>query len=133
MATAQHETRTRTVEEMVTVLTLTEDEADELRKVVEEANGTRATVSILRALQTPETPEAETPTDTCEFDGVTYEMGSVYRDQEGDLFKFETSLITVDGTPRGRLAYTDGSGFGGLNWSLAEVVKDFGPLTKVTP
>ncbi|MFE3144772.1 phiSA1p31-related protein [Streptomyces scopuliridis] len=133
MATAQYETRTRTVEETVVVLTLTEFEADELRRVVGAADGTHTMVRIFGALEKPTPPAAPEPSaDTFEYEGVTYELGAVYRDREGDHFKFEMPL-SADGTPGGRSRYIDGSGFGGPHWTLAEVAGAYGPLTKVTP
>ncbi|MFJ5103210.1 phiSA1p31-related protein [Streptomyces sp. NPDC088554] len=139
MATAQYDTRTRTAEETVVVLTLTEDEADELRHVVGAADGTRTMVHIFGALGKPAQPasleaageKTYTPT-VFTYGGVTYEMGAVYRDKEGDHFKFETPLSLTDNTPRGRIGNREGSSFGGPRWTLAEVASDFGPLTKVT-
>ncbi|MFB7479531.1 phiSA1p31-related protein [Streptomyces anulatus] len=88
MATAQYETRTRTVEEKVVVLTLTEDEADELRTIVGLADGTRTTVRIYQALEKIEAPTPAQAADTFEYDGVTYELGARYEDCDGDPWYF---------------------------------------------
>ncbi|MFF1417593.1 phiSA1p31-related protein [Streptomyces sp. NPDC058280] len=104
MATAQYETRTRTM------------------------------VRIFGALEKPAPPAAPSPetlVDTFTYGGIAYEMGALYRDQDGDCFKFETPLSAEDDTPRGRIRNRDG-GFGGLAWTLAAVAGTFGPLTKVT-
>ncbi|WP_326742612.1 phiSA1p31-related protein [Streptomyces sp. NBC_01768] len=139
MAKAQYETRTRTVEETVVVLTLTEDEANELRHVA----GTSRRIAlrgIYHALRVPSAPEPETSADTFELYGIVYEIGAVYRDAEGDHFDFKAELSAPgtpdnndDGTPigrfRGRYADGDPNKWG---WSLREVVENHGPLTKVT-
>ncbi|WP_228973431.1 phiSA1p31-related protein [Streptomyces sp. DH12] len=136
MATAQYETRTRTVEETVVVLELTEDEAAGLRGVLESLDYTGNLTSLLKALQGPEVP---TPTDTYTYDGVVYDLSAQYRDVEGDIWEFSTELSGPDtldhmndGTPLARFR-TGSSGFG-RHWtfSLAEVTRNYGPLTKVT-
>ncbi|MFE7398006.1 phiSA1p31-related protein [Streptomyces sp. NPDC057557] len=133
MAHAQYETRTRTVEEVVVVLTLTEDEADELHTVVGAADGTRAMVRILRALEKPGAPEVETWADTFEYSGVTYEYGALYRDIEDDFFEIRRVIDADDGTPVGRYRYLKPTADpGDWTWTLAEVVGSHGPLTKVT-
>ncbi|MFE6493381.1 phiSA1p31-related protein [Streptomyces sp. NPDC057748] len=141
MAEAQYETRTRTVEETVVVLTLTEEEADELRQVAGMSSG-YAMARVYRALTQPAAPEgATTAAETFEYKGITYEIGAIYRDAEGDHFDFRAELsafdtpdCNADGTPigRNRGQYADGKP-NGWNWSLREVVENHGPLTKVTP
>ncbi|MFD4699802.1 hypothetical protein [Streptomyces niveus] len=134
MATAQYETRSRTVEETVIVLTLTEDEADELRAVIGASDGTRAMLRILRAMQAPEAPEAETPADTFEHEGVAYLLGgALYRDNEGDHVEFHPSGLAADGTPKARYRYggPDCEAYD-WTWSIGQAVREFGPLTKVT-
>ncbi|MFB7012929.1 MULTISPECIES: phiSA1p31-related protein [unclassified Streptomyces] len=140
MAEAQYETRTRTVEEKFVTLTLTEDEADELRQVAGVSSG-YAMARVYRALTQPTAPEPEPSADTFSYQGTTYEMGAIYRDVEGDHFDFKAELsafdtpdCNADGTPIGRYRgqYADGKP-NGWNWSLREVVENHGPLTKVTP
>ncbi|MFJ3588612.1 phiSA1p31-related protein [Streptomyces sp. NPDC090231] len=128
MAEAQYETRTKTVEETVVVLRLTEGEADTLRSILDGYGGPNS-VSIRSALTKPTGPE--TAAATFEYGGVAYEYGQGYRDQDGDVFQFDT-VLSGDGseTPRGRILYAGGTG--GWMWSLEEVVRGYGPLTKVT-
>ncbi|MEV7855144.1 phiSA1p31-related protein [Streptomyces sp. NPDC088183] len=132
MAQAQYETRTRTVEETFVVLTLTEDEADELREVLG-CHAVDALYRIYSALSKPVAPEPETSAYIFEHQGVAYEYGAMYRDTEGDHFEFD-SVVSTDGTntPRGRLVSRFGDAAGEWNWSLGEVVHGYGPLTKVT-
>ncbi|MFG3244627.1 phiSA1p31-related protein [Streptomyces sp. NPDC048157] len=132
MATAQHETRTRTVEEKFVVLTLTEDEAGTLRSILDGYSGPNA-MGIYRALAVPAAPKAETSADIFEYQGVAYEYGAMYRGPGGDHFEFD-SVVSTDGTctPRGRLVSRSGDAAGEWNWSLGEVVHGYGPLTKVT-
>lgn len=87
MATAQHETRTRTVEERFVVLTLTEDEAGTLRSILGGYSGPNA-IGIYRALAVPAAPKAETSADTFEHLGITYDLSAAYRDREGDEWTF---------------------------------------------
>ncbi|MFE5828703.1 phiSA1p31-related protein [Streptomyces sp. NPDC056508] len=132
MAHAQYETRTRTVEETVVVLTMSEDEADELRRIVNDNGDSPALYRVHAALQKPEPPKAEAPsTNTFELDGVTYEIGVVYRDAEGDCFRFDAE-ISPDGSPYGRLGSRLSDTFGSQCWTLREVAGGYGPLTKVT-
>jgi hypothetical protein len=134
MAEAQYETRTRTVEEKVVVLTLTEDDAEELRDILGGFGG-RLAERIYRALTAPEAPaEAASAADgdTFEWSGIVYEYGILYRDDEGDYFEIRR-VIDADGTPVGRYRY--GSPTAQPNdwaWTLGEVVHNHGPLTKVT-
>ncbi|MER5501339.1 phiSA1p31-related protein [Streptomyces sp. NPDC002561] len=127
MAHAQYETRTRTVEETVVVLTLTEDEAKELRDVVREDGSTRAMARIYRALMKPEAPEPEPEpsADTFEHDGVTYDLNAKYRDTDGDVWRFARfGNEVIGGCIHKPENIDDGC-------SLAFVM-DYGPLTKVT-
>ncbi|MYW28341.1 phiSA1p31-related protein [Streptomyces sp. SID2119] len=130
MATAQYGTRTRTVEETVVVLTLTEDEADALEALVLGESGA-VMERIYRALRQTEPPAPAA--DTFEYDGVTYELGATYRDRVGDKFTFEAGTAGPDRTPRGRFWDSDQGKFGDLTWTLREVVSSWAPLTKVTP
>lgn len=130
MATAQYETRTETVEKTVVVLTLTEDEAEDLRSEISGAAGTGRLVSVHRALTRPVNPPPAA--DTFEYDGVTYELGVIYRDRTGDRFKFEAGTTGADGTPQGRFWDPDREAFGGLEWTLRGVVACWAPLTKVS-
>ncbi|EHM24252.1 hypothetical protein SPW_7346 [Streptomyces sp. W007] len=52
----------------------------------------------------------------------------MYEDREGDLFKFR-SRRSDDGTdtPEGRIDFAAPDDW---NWSLAEVVRDYGPIVK---
>ncbi|MFD3952220.1 phiSA1p31-related protein [Streptomyces albidoflavus] len=131
MAKARYETASRTVEETSVVLTLTEEEAKELRRIVGEAESTPAGLSILSALTFAthaELPTAQ-PVDGFEYAGAMYEYGVVYEDQCGDRFEFDAKKAD-DGTPRGRFVRSGGrrSGWG---WSLAEVVDECGPLRRI--
>ncbi|MFD4234270.1 phiSA1p31-related protein [Streptomyces sp. NPDC058542] len=66
--------------------------------------------------------------DGFEHQGTVYEYGVKYRDREGDLFEFR-SRRSDDGTntPEGRIDFAAPDDW---NWSLAEVVRDYGPITK---
>ncbi|MFC8583196.1 phiSA1p31-related protein [Streptomyces sp. NPDC057217] len=123
MAHAQYETRTRTVEETVVVLELTEDEADELRDVLGESDGTPTRVRILAALQKPEPSKAEEPASTFEYGGVVYDLTATYRDDEGDAWRF-TGETHSDGSPKLHCA-------GSYRTEIGDVLAAFGPLTKV--
>ncbi|MFD5198838.1 phiSA1p31-related protein [Streptomyces sp. NPDC058375] len=127
MAAAQYETRTRTVEETVVVLTLTEDEAEELRTIVGHADGTRTTVRIYQALEKIEAPKPAPAADTFEYDGVTYDLNAKYKDRDGDVWSF-TGRLSDDGIPR--VTYT---GYADNIDTIAEIADNYGPLTKVTP
>lgn len=135
MAEARYETTSRTVEETSVVLTLTEEEAKELRRIVGESESTPASLSILSALTfaTHAAPTAQ-PFDGFEYAGAMYEYGVVYEDQSGDRFEFDAKKAD-DGTPRGRLVYYGGydecGDYGQWNWSLAEAVDDYGPLCRI--
>jgi hypothetical protein len=134
MAEAQYETRTRSVEEKVVVLTLTEDEAEELREIVGGYSGCSAE-RIYRALAAPAAPsvaEAAADAATFEWEGIAYEYGVLYRDGEGDYFEIRR-VIDADGTPVGRYRYVRPTAQpGDWAWTLAEVLSTHGPLTKVT-
>ncbi|MFI9123845.1 phiSA1p31-related protein [Streptomyces bikiniensis] len=130
MAHAQYATRTRTVEETVVVLELTEDEADELRDALGESDGTPTRVRILAALQKPEPPKAEEPANTFEYDGAVYDLDAKYEDRDGDRWSFSPVQLDATGVPRGR--YRDRAEYEEV-YNLAKVVDDFGPLIKVTP
>lgn len=64
--------------------------------------------------------------DTETVDGVTYILGAVYRDCNGDFWEFTRRH---DGRVPGR--WYDNNGDGGYSWSLAAAVSEFGPLTRV--
>jgi hypothetical protein len=133
MAEAQYETRTRTVEEKVVVLRLTEDEARTLRSILDGYTGPNA-LGIYRALATPVAPEttSDVAGDTFEWEGIAYEYGVLYRDVEGDYFETRRE-IDADGTPVGRYRYVSPTAQpGDWAWTLAEVLSTHGPLTKVT-
>ncbi|MFB7188433.1 phiSA1p31-related protein [Streptomyces sp. NPDC056230] len=141
MAHAQYETRTRTVEEKFVVLTLTGDEARTLRSVLDGYSGPNS-VAIYRALVRPTAARTATDEagDTFEYEGITYEIGAIYRDADGDHFDFKAELSApgtpdrnADGTPIGRFrGQRVGREPNNWNWSLREVVECHGPLTKVT-
>lgn len=130
MATAQYETRTRTTEETVVVLTLTEDEADALREVVGASDGTRTMVRIFDALDRPTPPEKPaSAADTFEYDGVTYDLNAQYVDKDGDIWSFRRR---ENGDTEGHLqtwAATHWDPYFGLPY----VARTYAPLTKVTP
>ncbi|WP_069752929.1 phiSA1p31-related protein [Streptomyces sp. EN16] len=66
-----------------------------------------------------------------EYEGAVYEYGALYRDREGDLFRFRSTL-SDDGTetPQGQTYGADDDEGGAWHWSLAEVLRDYAPLTK---
>jgi hypothetical protein len=131
MAEAQYETRTRSVDEKVVVLTLTEDEARELRSVLDGYSGPNVG-GIYRALARPGAAEAAADAATFEWEGIAYEYGALYRDGEGDYFETRRE-IDADGTPVGRYRYVSPTAQpNDWAWTLAEVVANHGPLTKVT-
>jgi len=78
-----------------------------------------------------------TGADTYTHDGVTYDLTARYRDCEGDVYEFSRTERSIpgsadcqdDGSPVGRM--TAGWRPGVWNWSLAEVVRKYGPLTRV--
>lgn len=74
------------------------------------------------------TPVVDKPADGFEYEGVFYEYGALYQDREGDLFKFR-SRRSDDGTdtPEGRIDFAAPDDW---NWSLAEVVRNYGPIVK---
>ncbi|WP_327379411.1 phiSA1p31-related protein [Streptomyces sp. NBC_01212] len=128
MAEAQYETRTRTVEEMVVILTITADEADWLRTALDTFPGPTSS-SIRDALMDITSPAPETSADTFEYDGVTYDLTKTYTDRDDDDWNFSTDLRGSDGAPLARFRHrTDYEGGG---YTLAYVVAQFGPLTKV--
>ncbi|WP_328742940.1 phiSA1p31-related protein [Streptomyces caniferus] len=61
--------------------------------------------------------------DTFTHDGVTYELGADYRDNEGDVWKF-TGKTAEDGTPE---FVCHASGY----TTVADAVYSYGPLTKI--
>jgi hypothetical protein len=127
MATAQYETRTRTLEETLVVLTLSEDEADELRALIDRADN-RGVLSDLRdALRAPAAG------DLYNHDGITYDLTAKYQDQDGDYWTFRRYDDEVRGYC-GRDIHRDYSSLiGPYSDTLAEAVRSYGPLTKVTP
>ncbi|WP_326812128.1 phiSA1p31-related protein [Streptomyces scopuliridis] len=126
MASAQYETRTRTVEEKIVVLTLTEDEARALWEVVGEADGTPTMTRIYRALGSPGDSTA-TPDDTYEYDGVSYNLYATYRDREGDEWTF-TGRRNENGVPYVTMYPGSDNTFD----TIGSVVRLYAPLTKVT-
>lgn len=127
MAIAQYDTRTRTVEETVVVLTLTEDEADELRHVVGAASGTRTLVRIFDVLAAPTPPATPAPAaDTFEYDGVTYELNATYVDRDNDTWYFARIGSEVIGGGDHKPEDPD-------DGCSLDFVMDYRPLTKVTP
>ncbi|WP_327379412.1 phiSA1p31-related protein [Streptomyces sp. NBC_01212] len=70
------------------------------------------------------TPVDDKPADGFEYEGVTYEYGVRYTDNDGDPWTFERS--TVHGQP----VSDDSSCF--IGDSIASAVRDYGPLTKHT-
>ncbi|KDQ65723.1 phiSA1p31-related protein [Streptomyces sp. NTK 937] len=88
MATAQYETRTRTIEETVVVLTLTEDEADELRQHIEKTSVSGTVYRVYEALAKPAAEQPAPAADTFEYDGVTYDLGATYTDRDNDTWYF---------------------------------------------
>ncbi|MET9959293.1 phiSA1p31-related protein [Streptomyces sp. NPDC006326] len=118
MATAEYETTTRTVEETLVVLKLTEDEADELCEIVGAADGTRRAVAILQALQRPEAPK---PSTTYTYRGETYDMGATYLDDSGDPWIFG---LNSAGEPRAL------NGSWSVGRSLQYAVDEYGPMRK---
>ncbi|MFF6928325.1 phiSA1p31-related protein [Streptomyces californicus] len=124
MATAQRGTRTRTVEETVVVLTLTEDEADALEALVLGESGA-VMERIYWALRQTEPPAPAA--DTFEYNGVVYDLGAQYRDQDGDVWSF-TGRLSGDGIPRATCI-----GNASSVATIAMIADSCGPLTKVTP
>ncbi|MFB8071094.1 phiSA1p31-related protein [Streptomyces californicus] len=124
MATAQYGTRTRTVEETVVVLTLTEDEADALEALVLGESGA-VMERIYWALRQTEPPAPAA--DTFEYDGVVYDLNAKYTDCDGDVWSF-TGRLSHDGIPR--VSFT---GYGDNAGTIVDIAKAYGPLTKVTP
>ncbi|MFJ6237974.1 phiSA1p31-related protein [Streptomyces griseus] len=130
MATAQYDTRTRTVEETVVVLTLTEDEADALREVIGAADGTRTMVRIFDVLDRPAPPEqpalaAETYTSPA---GIIYDLSATYRDRSGDVWEFTGKRSAHSCKPF--VTYT---GYMDNDDTVDDIEAEWGPLTKVTP
>ncbi|MEV7425191.1 phiSA1p31-related protein [Streptomyces sp. NPDC091212] len=127
MAEAQYETRTRTVEETVIVLTLTEDEADALKEELILISGSEVVRRMLGALRRPAAEQPAPSADTFEHDGVTCDLNARYRDRDGDVWRFERR---PDGSVRGSWYGTD---IGDYHSLLSDVATECGPLTKVTP
>ncbi|GGY88867.1 hypothetical protein CP967_31310 [Streptomyces nitrosporeus] len=129
MATAQYDTRTRTLEETVIVLTLTQDEADELREVLASDASTRATVCILDALTRPTQPEQSAPAaDTyTSAAGITYDLSASYRDRGGDVWEFTGKRTVHSGRPF--VTYT---GYMDNDDTVDDIEANWGPLVKVT-
>ena len=63
-------------------------------------------------------------TDTHTHDGVAYDLSASYRDKDGDVWRFETLDDAVRGGINGNEVYP-------YSETLAEVVGDYGPLSKV--
>jgi hypothetical protein len=74
------------------------------------------------------------PSTTYTHAGVTYDLTARYRDRDGDTFELSTEQRSTDatedgnadGTPLGR--YSDSRYWA---WSLAEVARCYGPLTRI--
>lgn len=130
MASAQYETRTRTVEETLVVLTLTEEEADELRTVVGDADGSLVLGRVYRALTSPASPEpaAAEGGDTFDYNGVTYNLSAAYRDREDDEWTFTGRRNEHDVPYVTMYAGSDNTAD-----NLVSIARNYGPLTKVTP
>ncbi|MEV6684423.1 phiSA1p31-related protein [Streptomyces sp. NPDC051130] len=65
------------------------------------------------------------PSDTYAHDGVTYDLTAKYRDKDGDIWEFSSGSRADDGSPSGVM--NDGE----VRESLARVVLDYRPLTKI--
>lgn len=128
MATAQYDTRTRTVEETVVVLTLTEDEADALREVIGASTSASGIVyRVYGALAKP--TQGEQPAsaaDTFEYDGVTYDLGATYVDRDNDTWHF----ARIDGEVIGGGGHKPEDIDDGCS---LDFIMGYRPLTKVTP
>ncbi|MEW1551394.1 phiSA1p31-related protein [Streptomyces tsukubensis] len=114
----------------VVVLTLTEDEAGELRALVGASDATPARVRIVTALngvRKPQADESASPADTVEYDGRTYDLTARYKDSDGDVWRFRRRL---GGGTEGHLARWRADTWDGAS-SLEFVVQTFGPLTRV--
>ncbi|MER6485706.1 phiSA1p31-related protein [Streptomyces virginiae] len=122
MASAQYETATRTVEETLVVLKLTEDEADALREIVGASDGTRLHVGILKALEQIGHGADGTYTPTVK----AYDLSAAYRDRSGDVWTF-TGRRAPDGEPY--VTYTDTAS---NTDRITDIEREWGPLTKVT-
>ncbi|MEU1074329.1 MULTISPECIES: phiSA1p31-related protein [unclassified Streptomyces] len=123
MATAQYETRSRTVEETVVVLTVSEDEADELRKLIDDTRWGHGLHNVREALNVPKPPALGTM--YADGRGNAYDLMEAYRDTNGDVWSF-TGRCDSAGVPRvtmsGNLGNTD---------TITEIEADWGPLRKV--
>ncbi|MFD4234268.1 phiSA1p31-related protein [Streptomyces sp. NPDC058542] len=127
MATAQYETRTRTVEETVVILTLTEDEARALREVIGEATVSGMVYRVYEALSKPTSPEQPAPAaETFEYDGVTYDLGVRYTDKDNDPWYFVQFGNDVVGGGSAEIRDVD-------DGCSLDYVMSYRPLTKVTP
>lgn len=126
MAHAQRETRTRTVEETVVVLTISEDEADSLRLLIDR-HDTRGALSETRAAL--ESPGTTDPGTTAIHNAVTYDLRAQYRDTDGDVWVLRRSpsdprVIQAQIVP----AFDD-------DWdvyTLQRVADQYGPLVQVS-
>ncbi|WP_405927879.1 phiSA1p31-related protein [Streptomyces griseus] len=126
MAEAQYETRTRTVEETVVVLTMTEDEADALRQHIEKVPVSGVVYRVYEALGKPTPPVQPVPTaDTFEYDGVTYELGAKYTDKDNDPWYFVKFGDDVVGGGSAEIRDVD-------DGRTLDYVMSYRPLTKVT-
>ncbi|WP_069752927.1 phiSA1p31-related protein [Streptomyces sp. EN16] len=129
MATAQYETRTRTVEETVVVLTLTEDEAVELRQHIEKVPVSGVVYRVYEALTAPTAAQPAPSTDTFEYEGVTYDLNAKYTDKDGDVWSFRRR---ASGDTEGHFQGWDEGHWDGF-FDLPYVAQKCAPLTKVTP
>ncbi|MFD6363483.1 phiSA1p31-related protein [Streptomyces roseolus] len=123
MAHAQYETRTETVETTVVVLELSEDEADELRRLVNDNGDSPELYRVHEALRKPEAPQ---PTNTYTVDGITYDLDAKYRDREDEVWEF-TGRTAQNGEP-----YVTFMGNVDNIDTISEIEESWGPLTKVT-
>ncbi|OSC76493.1 hypothetical protein B5180_01680 [Streptomyces sp. BF-3] len=126
MATAQYDTRTRTVEETVVVLTLTEDEADALKEELVLISGSEVVRQVLGALRRPTTEQPAPAADTFEYDGVTYELDAAYTDRDNDTWYFARIGGEVIGGGDHKPEDPD-------DGCSLDFIMDYRPLTKVTP
>lgn len=96
---------------------------------------TTASADELTALETA-------PVSTFTHDGITYDLTAEYRDSSGDVWQFSRDKVSGpdtednndDGTPLARYRYSSSLDFAGRAWawSLAEAVRAWSPLTKIT-
>ncbi|MCQ6554753.1 phiSA1p31-related protein [Streptomyces sp. C10-9-1] len=116
MATAKRETRT--VEETVTTLTLTDDEASSLRGVLESLDYIGSLSDVLRALSDPQ------DASTYVYKGVAYDLNKSYADRDNELWTFARFNNGVRGGCNGIPPSERTS-------SLEFIVENYGPLREM--